>query len=93
MFFTRVKFTNYAQFLLRRREKKILKIGDIVRFAKWEELTSEQISNSKKWRFAPKDHMGILVKHDKLMGSVDILHEGKILKVRPVFVEKAGKNG
>ena len=65
--------------------------GDIVRFAKWEELSSEIVSNSKNWGRAPKKHIGILVDHDKLMGTAYILHEGNVLSVRPVFVQKAGK--
>ena len=68
-----------------------MKIGDLVRFAKWEELTSEEIRHSSRWNIATKPHVGVLIKHDKLMGSVQILHEGVIFSVRPVFVEKAGK--
>ena len=65
--------------------------GDFVRFAKWEELSSEIVSDSRKWGLAPKNHIGILVEHDKLMGAAYILHEGEVLSVRPVFVQKAGK--
>ena len=65
--------------------------GDLVRFAKWEEIPSEIMSNSKNWGRAPKNHIGILVKHDKLMGAAYILYEGEVLSVRPVFVQKAGK--
>ena len=68
-----------------------MKIGDLVRFAKWEELSADQISLSSKWHLAPKNHVGVLVEHDKLMGSVRILYKGDIYSVRPVFVEKAGK--
>ena len=68
-----------------------MKVGDLVRFAKWEELTSEQISNSRKWHLAPKNHIGVLIKHDKTMGSVQILYEDLVFSVRPVFVEKAGR--
>ena len=68
-----------------------MKSGDLVRFAKWEELSASQISKTKHWHLAPKNHIGVLVEHDKLMGSVHILYEGKIFHVRPVFVEKAGK--
>ncbi len=64
--------------------------GDIVRFAKWEEIVGDHL-NSKKWPEAPKNHIGILIEHDKLMGSVHILYQGEVLKVRPVFVEKSGK--
>jgi len=68
-----------------------MKAGDMVRFAKWEELSTDVIRNTKKWHLAPKDHLGVLVEHDKLMGCVHILYEGQIFKVRPVFVQKAGK--
>ena len=60
----------------------------MVRFAKWEEV---DITNSKAWHLAPKNHIGVLVEHDKLMGTAHILYEGEILRVRPVFVEKAGR--
>ena len=65
-----------------------MKVGDMVRFAKWEEV---DMSNSKAWPLAPKNHIGILVEHNKLRGSVHILYEGEVIRVRPVFVEKAGK--
>ncbi len=68
-----------------------MKVGDLVRFAKWEELSANQISRSKHWHLAPKNYIGVLVEHDKLMGAVNILYEGKIFRVRSVFVEKAGK--
>ena len=68
-----------------------MKEGDMVRFAKWEELSTEMIQNTKNWHLVPKEHIGIMIEHDKLMGSVHILCEGTIFKVRPVFVEKAGK--
>ena len=68
-----------------------MKEGDLVRFAKWEELTAEDIQHTKRWHLAPKNHVGVLVEHDKLMGSVRILYKGDIYSVRPVFVEKAGK--
>lgn len=68
-----------------------MKIGDLVRFAKWEELTSDQIRNSKNWFRVPKNHFGILINRDLPMGSVQVLHEGKVLGIRPVFVEKAGR--
>jgi hypothetical protein len=62
--------------------------GDIVRFAKWEEVN---IQNTRSWCQAPKTHIGILIEHDKLMQVVHVLYEGNILKIRAVFVEKAGK--
>ncbi len=65
-----------------------MKEGDVVRFAKWEEVDTR---NSKNWPLTPKNHIGILIEHDKLMGTTRILHRGEVLKVRPVFVEKAGK--
>ncbi|MBG17676.1 MAG: hypothetical protein CMB77_04910 [Euryarchaeota archaeon] len=63
-------------------------VGDVVRFAKWEEVDTR---NSKNWPLTPKNHIGVLIEHDKLMGTTRILHHGEVLKVRPVFVEKAGK--
>ena len=68
-----------------------MKVGDLVRFAKWEELSAEEIQHSNRWHMAPKPHIGVLVEHDKLMGSVKILHEGVIISARPMFVEKAGR--
>lgn len=65
-----------------------MKAGDIVRFAKWEEA---DISDSKSWSKTEKLHIGVLVEHDKLMGLAHVLYEGCILKLRSVFVEKAGK--
>ena len=62
--------------------------GDLVRFAKWQEV---DIRDSRAWPSEPKPHIGTLVKHDKLMGAVYVLCEGEVHKVRPVFVEKAGK--
>ena len=47
--------------------------------------------SSDSWHLVPKKHLGVLVKYDKLMQSVHVLHEGEIIKLRPVFVEKAGK--
>ena len=65
-----------------------MKEGDIVRFAKWEDVSS---LSSKHWSLAKKDYIGVLVKHDKLMGTAHVMYEGEILRVRSVFVEKAGK--
>ncbi len=67
-----------------------MKAGDIVRFAKPEEIDT---LNSKGWPKTAKRHIGILVKHDKLMGMAHVLFEGEIFRLRSVFVEKAGKNG
>ena len=68
-----------------------MKEGDMVRFAKWEELSANQISNSKNWGLAPKNHVGVLIEHDKLMGTAHVMYEGEIYKLRSVFVQKAGK--
>lgn len=68
-----------------------MKVGDLVRFAKWDEVMSSQWKASKHWHMAPKRHIGTLVKHDRLMGTAHILHEGEVLKVRQVLVQKAGK--
>lgn len=65
-----------------------MKSGDMVRFAKWEEVDA---TKSQNWARAPKRHLGILVEHDKLMGIAHVLHEGQLYKLRSVFVEKAGK--
>jgi len=65
-----------------------MKEDDMVRFAKWEEVN---IQNSKSWPNTPKNHIGILVEHDKLMGVTRVLHEGELLTLRSVFVTKAGK--
>lgn len=65
-----------------------MKDGDIVRFAKWEEA---DMSDSSTWSKTEKLHLGILIEHDKIMGLAHVLHEGSLLKLRSVFVEKAGK--
>ncbi len=65
-----------------------MKNEDIVRFAKWEEVN---IRDSRAWHSEPKPYLGILVEHDKIMGVAHILYKGEVLKVRQVFVEKAGK--
>ena len=80
--------------LLRRKKQEgmaRMKKGDMVRFAKWEEVMDSSFKSSNRWHAAPKNHIGILVDHDKLMGAVHVLCEGEIYKVRPVFVQKAGK--
>ena len=63
----------------------------MVRFAKWEEVWESPFKDSSRWHAAPKKHIGVLIKHDKLMGQAHILHEGEVLKVRSVFAQKAGK--
>ena len=68
-----------------------MKVGDLVRFAKWEELTTDQMRNSKNWCRVPKIHFGVLVDRNLPMGNVQVLHEGKVLGIRSVFVEKAGR--
>ena len=65
-----------------------MKNGDLVRFAKWSEVDH---SNSRNWYKQPKPHIGILVAHDKLMGTAHILHEGEVVKIRAQFAEKAGR--
>ena len=65
-----------------------MKEGDMVRFAKWEEVN---VKDSKSWANTPKNHIGILVEHDKLMGLARVLHEGKLHNLRAIFVHKAGK--
>ena len=65
-----------------------MKEGDMVRFAQWEEV---DISQSNNWHKTPKKHIGILIEHDKLMNVAHVLYKGEVLKVRAVFVEKAGK--
>ncbi len=65
-----------------------MKVGDMVRFAKSEEVDHR---HSRQWASAPKPYIGILVEHDKLMGTASVLFEGEIFKLRAVFVQKAGK--
>lgn len=65
-----------------------MKKGDMVRFAMWDQVNRQ---NSKEWPKTAKPHVGLLVEHDKLMGTVHILFEGELIKVRSAFVEKAGK--
>lgn len=62
--------------------------GDLVRFAKWQEV---DVRDSRAWPSQAKPHIGMLVKHDKVMDVVYILYEGEVLKIRSVFAEKAGK--
>ena len=65
--------------------------GDLVRFAKWEEVFNSPFKDSSRWHAAPKRHIGVLVDHDKLMGTTQVLYEGEVLNLRSVFVQKAGK--
>ena len=65
-----------------------MKKGDMVRFAKWEEVDYRDSGN---WHNQPKPHIGMLIEHDKLMGQVHILYNGKLVKVRSIFAEKAGR--
>lgn len=65
--------------------------GDMVRFAKWETLNTEQVGRPRSWNQVPKNYLGVLVEYDKLMGTAHVLYEGEILKLRAVFVEKAGR--
>ena len=63
----------------------------MVRFAKWEEISTEHLRDTKKWSKVLKNHVGILIKHDKVMQMTEILYEGEVLRVRSQFAEKAGK--
>tara|TARA_E500000331_G_C17042115_1_gene620057 strand:+ start:558 stop:773 length:216 start_codon:yes stop_codon:yes gene_type:complete len=65
-----------------------MKKGDFVRFAKPEEI-DHRFSN--QWPSMPKPHLGILIDHDKLMGTAAVFYEGEVFKLRSVFVQKAGK--
>lgn len=69
----------------------MMKKGDLVRFAKWTELKTEDLRNPRRWGNIPKRHIGVLVDHDKLMGTTQVLYEGEVLSLRSVFVQKAGK--
>ena len=68
-----------------------MKKGDLVRFAKWDEVWDSPFKDSSRWHAAPKRHIGVLVDHDKLMSTAHVLHEGEVLKLRAVFVQKAGR--
>jgi len=63
-------------------------VGDLVRFVKWEELDTR---SSKNWATVPKNHVGTLIEHDKLMGTCQVLYNGTVIKMRSQLVEKAGK--
>ena len=65
-----------------------MKEGDLVRFAKWEEVG---LAPSKKWSTLPKNHVGTLIKHDRLMQACEVLYEGTVIRMRSQLVEKAGK--
>jgi len=64
-----------------------MKKGDMVRFAFWKEVDVQR----RGWEDQPKGHIGLLVEHDKLMGTAYVLYKGYVHKLRAVFVEKAGK--
>ena len=63
-----------------------MKVGDMVRFALWEDL--EDVNN---WSTTPKKRIGLLVKYDSLMKTASVLCEDKVVKVRAQLVEKAGR--
>jgi len=63
-----------------------MKEGDMVRFALWHEIV-----DIDDWSSTPKNHIGILVEHDKLMQTAYILHEGEVLSHRAQLVEKSGR--
>ena len=63
-----------------------MKKGDVVRFAFWEEVDVQD----RRWSEQPKSHVGLLIEHDKLMGTAYVLYMGSVHKLRAVFVEKAG---
>ena len=63
-----------------------MKVGDMVRFAKWGEFNFHEM-----WSKAEKPHIGILVEHDKTMKSVVVLYKGELLTIRSELAEKAGK--
>ena len=65
-----------------------MKVGDIVRFARWEEII-----DINDWSTTPKTHLGLLVSHDKLGMTAEILCEDEIINSRVQLVEKAGKKG
>ena len=64
----------------------MMKVGDMVRFAKWEDL-----KDVNDWSTTAKNRIGILVKHDKILQTTQILYEGELLTVRPQLAEKAGR--
>ena len=62
-----------------------MKAGDMVRFALWED-----IKDINDWSTTPKNHIGLLVHHEKYLGAT-VLYKGKILTIRGQLIEKAGK--
>lgn len=65
-----------------------MKEGDMVRFAKWSEIDH---TSNKLWNSYPKNHIGILIEHNKIQGIAHVLHEGEVIQLRAMFVEKAGR--
>ncbi len=65
-----------------------MKEGDLVRFVKWEEVGQ---TPTKQWGSLPKNHVGTLIKHDRLLQACEVLYEGEVIRVRQQLVEKAGK--
>lgn len=63
-----------------------MKLGDIVRFAKWEDIW-----DINDWSTTPKNQIGLLVEYDSLNKLATVLCEGEFFCVRGQLVEKAGK--
>ena len=63
-----------------------MRIGSLVRFAKWEDIV-----DIDDWSTTPKNHVGILIEHDKIMQVARVLCDGEIQMVRIQLVELAGK--
>jgi len=63
-----------------------MKTGDIVRFAKWEDIV-----DIDDWSTTPKKHIGLLISYDKLMKSALVLYDCELFKIRGQLIEKAGK--
>ena len=63
-----------------------MKVGDMVRFAKWEDIL-----DINDWSSTPKKNIGILIKQDTLMKTNLVLCMGELYKVRSQLVEKAGQ--
>ena len=63
-----------------------MKPGDMVRFAKWDDIV-----DIDDWSTTPKKHVGILVEYDALMKIAKILYEGELQPHRAQLVEKAGR--
>lgn len=59
-----------------------MKEGDVIRF---------QMIYPPAGRPEKKDKIGLLVEHDKLMGTVTVLYQGDLIKLRSSQCEKAGK--